>query len=129
MSDMYFREPNQVKWMGSRPGHNGTQVLEHASATNATVIVYTVPGAHTLFLTHTILDIYSTGISTAYLSIYNAVPALVIHIHLSRVQTNRELSLNNSYWPPIEIPAAYSVRVQSSAATNIAEATIHGWVE
>ena len=43
------REPNQVKWIGVRPGHNGEQVLV-AIDTAVNVVVYTVAADTLLFL-------------------------------------------------------------------------------
>jgi len=50
MALMKFREPNQVKWVGVRPGHNGTQIIRSQGADNATVELYLVPVGQTFYL-------------------------------------------------------------------------------
>ena len=130
MSDMHFREPNQVKWMGTRPGHNGVQVLASGPATDATVIIYTVPAGQRFYLCGWQMinwgTVYGDG---AFLYIYTAVPA--IHRELARginaVQIPLVICRDLVY--PIEIAANYSVRLFSNAATCIANVDINGWTE
>ena len=130
MSDMYFREPNQVKWMGSRPGHNGTQVLEYSnSAVLNWVPIYTVPAGETFYMTFMSFTWQLSVNDIWAVAIYNAVPAVWRYICLGRgVLTAGSLGWHESFWPPIEIPDGYHIyRYQ---AVNIAPCLcIHGWVE
>jgi len=130
MSDMMFREPNQVKWQGSRPGHNGTKILVGMmiDAINWTV-VYTVPAGEVGFITHISLS-HQLNLAAGYhVAIYDATPAfaysLFRSIHILNFPTVR---CNLNYWPPLEIPAAFSIRFLQTVDTDMT-AHVHGWSE
>ena len=130
MSDMHFREPNQVKWMGTRPGHNGEQVIENNTANNATAIVYTVPAGKTLFLTTAVLAGFGTAASiNNFGSIYDSTPAQWREIGRLPVFANGGTAYAASFNPPLEVPTGYTVRITSGVASCWAYLTIHGWVE
>ena len=130
MALMEFREPNQVKWLGSRPGHNGTQVLEHGSQTGVgTSVVYTVPAGVTLFLCAIQGGIYAPALDNFFIQIFNAVPVLFRNLWGTAAVAANFSPYSVSYFYPIEIPEAYSIRVKVGAAGNRIDATIHGWVE
>ena len=130
MSDMHFREPNQVKWMGTRPGHNGTQVLEHLiDALAADGVIYTVPAGETLYLTYG--HISSDANATFIIGLEIFTDGGVLHRWLIRGYNFLNSEFVNecrSWWPPIEIPAGYTVRKFSSGAAS-SLAVIHGWAE
>ena len=130
MSDMHFREPNQVKWQGSRPGHNGTEWHEYEEQIGlGTTVFPAVPGGQRLFLTQMSLDVFTTVSAFAYVYVYTAVPALwrtlfggIIALGTSEIECF-------NYWPPLEIPAAYTIRITSAEAALRICLAAHGWVE
>ena len=130
MALMKFREENHVKWMGVRPGHDGAQVLERASANNGVTILYTVPAGSTFYLCHAWLDVDAVAAGSVNLSIYNDVPAIwrLLYVSSVPITTNRLIG-EGSFFPPIELPAAYSIRVESTVLNCIARSFIYGWVE
>jgi len=130
MALMKFREPNQVKWVGVRPGHNGTQIIRSQGADNATVELYLVPVGQTFYLCSASLGYRLVVDGYVKLFINDLVPAQWflcfedVLLALSPAQT-----VTDSYWPPIEVPAGYTFYIQSAGAGLQAWGQIHGWVE
>lgn len=130
MGLMEYREPNQVKWVGVRPGHKGEQVLEDLFSNVAgDVLIYTVPAGKTLFLTNIFLGMWANISGIIGLSIFDTTPVrwkwLCVGI---QIVTDNLIPINKSYYPPIEIPSGYHIyRYSANADTSIA--CIHGWVE
>ena len=130
MSDMMFREPNQVKWQGSRPGHNGTQVLEGAiiGAINFTIL-YTVPVGTRFFMTYAGLSNYLNIGGNRHLCIYDAGGVIWRVLFGSMNVVNVPSSpVTATFNPPIELAAAFSIRVYQQALMGTI-ASVHGWVE
>ena len=121
------REPNQVKWIGVRPGHNGIEILESGNVDNGTDVVYTVP-ADKLFLWFgwNAIMISNAYSAACYIGIFNAVPVLVKNIQTFGTGTNMATSLSKSYWPPLEVAAGFSIRFVSTAAGRTLDGSIHG---
>ena len=120
------REPNQVKWIGVRPGHNGDQIHEYGTAVGATTVVYTVPADKILLLFGFNLITSCTVAGTASLGIYTAVPALHRYLSAGTVRANFSMTISQDYVVPIEIAAAYSIRAISPAGTLDITACING---
>ena len=130
MSDMMFREPNQVKWQGSRPGHNGTQVLENTESNVLNwVVLYTVPAGQTLFLTMVSFSWDQSVNNVWKIAIYDDVPALWKTLAIGRaILAAGNPFWMSTFWPPIEVPAGYHIQRYQDVA--IAPCfTIHGWTE
>ena len=130
MSDMMFREPNQVKWMGSRPGHNGTQVLVDGTfLLLVPTVFYTVPVGQTLHITNMLLSRGQFVATFAYIAIYDDVPALssIIFPVLWAIAPQGN-PIINSYWPPIEVPAGYHLYISQTVNCQLVY-VVHGWVE
>ena len=126
MAVTVHREPNRVKWIGVRPGHEGEQILEHGTANNATVIIYTVPADKLLLLYGFSYNVSGTGGGIGYLSIYTAVPAVHRHLVYGNFSANTTIGFSRNYSIPIEIVAGYSVRVLSPAVTMYVGVSIDG---
>lgn len=130
MGMMGYREANQVNWFGSRPGHNGTQVFAFLQDNLlADTPFYTVPAGETLFLTYAFIGARQAVVTILGVNIYTAVPGLWQWLCQYRNEVgsgNRCISQN--FWPPIEVPAGYTIRKSSTAACDSA-AIIHGWAE
>ena len=130
MSAMLYREPNQVKWVGIRPGHNGTQVIASSAANNSTVILYTVTAGKVFYLSYANLVMYARNFSlTVALSVRNAADVLQYSIATMASGDLGHLSLPVILNPPLEIPAGWDVVVSSNDALCNAYAFIHGWEE
>jgi len=130
MALMEFREPNRVKWVGTRPGHDGTQVLEYGDAAGAIVIVYTVPAGKTLYLCDATMMYATLAAGDGWAEISTAVPVTVTYLFRDILIAGIAVFTKQAtYWPPIEIPSGYLIRVRSSAAGLTARLMVHGWVE
>ena len=130
MGKMAFREDNLVKWFGTRPAHKGEQVAEHAAATDATVIIYTVPVGKTFFLCSSLLKTNSNTTGLIVLYINNAAPAFRYDLGAIRGIVDLPVhSVNSNFWPPLELPAGYIAVLFSSAVGLTAEGSLFGWVE
>ena len=110
------REPNQVKWVGVRPGHNGEQVLNLIDrAVNA--LLYTVPADKILLIFSWQIGIGTAAAGNARLQLETAVPA--VYYELGNCLNGAGLTSANSQqalWVPIEVPATYRIYL----TTNIA---------
>jgi len=130
MALMTFREPNQVKWVGSRPGHNGTQIFGYALATNAVATCYFAPAGKAGYIYG--LDLAaSSGANPglASLQIWDAVPAFVSQLILIDLPATSFASKVCSYFYPIELPTGWRIRVMSDALLLNARGTVIGWEE
>ena len=130
MALMKFREPNQVRWQGVRPAHNGTQVWEHKDADNVTIPIYTVPAGQVLYLCHASLSFLAIAAGGYALFVRDLLDAYY-HGFIEGVQiaATDGLFVSDAYCPPIEVPAGFDIVVWSGAAGLNVRGTIHGWVE
>ena len=130
MALMKFREPNQVLWRGVRPGHNWTEVYDYSIATNATVVMYTVPAGQTAYFHYFGLDVLSAA-AAGYgrINIYNAVPAFVGPMVMIRLAANSLYSECVALTYPLELLAGWSLRLESNAVGLAAAGVILGGVE
>ena len=130
MSVMNFREPNQVKWVGVRPAHNGTQVIKHTNAQNGTVIIYTVPSGNTYFLTGFTIGVRQEAAGDIALGVRDGSDVwqyYLFHNSYGSAQPPYAFGMGLTY--PIEIPEDYDIYLWSSAASVYIFATIMGWIE
>ena len=130
MALMEFREPNQVKWQGLRPGHNGTQVIEGEpiAALNWST-VYLVPAGVTFYMTFASLSCCGLIAANMYLAIWDAGPALWRTIFgLGHPVNTSVLGMSSNFWPPIELAPGYSVQVFQNV-NNAVVGSVHGWIE
>ena len=105
------REPNQVKWVGVRPGHNGEQVLiDINSAVNA--ILYTVPANKLLFLYDWHTTIVRDVANTINIEIRNNVAAHQCYLaYLSSIGTEIGNTTSNALQVPIELAEAWDINL------------------
>ena len=102
------REPNQVKWVGVRPGHNGEQVLIDIDF-NANQLLYTVAADKLLFIFSWQVTLAANAAGIATLELRTAVPAVYYHLaYLRGALADIGPSVSNSLWVPIEVPATYN---------------------
>jgi len=130
MAKMLFREPNEVRWVGTRPAHRGTQVVKDGSAANATTLLYTVTAAKTLYLTGYWIEKQFTA-ANCELSFYirNAGDVLWYRLirHIQAVAAT--LAISRSFSFPLEVPAGYDLILYSSAVGGIIYGGFEGWEE
>jgi hypothetical protein len=131
MCAMGFREPNQVKWVGIRPAHLGTQIAKYSpgSAGNPTII-HTVTNGKVFFLTSLILTVstYDTGGGG---SIVVRDESDVVQYYLTgwNLPGLAAFTINHSFDPPLEIPAGYDIVLTKASGNEMTYAFIHGWEE
>ena len=122
------REPNKVKWVGVRPGHNGEQIHKSGRANNDTVILYTVPADKILLLFNWGISTFWTALNTyVSLGIYDAVPAIettLVDILMQVIGDTYDREA--SYDMPIELPEDYSLRLVSGAIGCYISGYVHG---
>jgi len=130
MSAMSFREPNEVKWVGVRPAHKGTQIFKDATAENGITVIHTVSSGKTLYLCEVMLRcIYNvTGWGQLYVQDNNDIFVRDLCL-INPIANTIKPTDHNHFWPPVEIPSAYDICVQSNAAGLIARGAIFGWEE
>jgi len=130
MALMKYREPNQVKWQGARPAHNGEQKIIRNSAENALVNVYTVPAGNTGFFHYFNISVIA-GANPGYfrVDIYNTVPVFVSTFIRVDLPANAYMSKLLELYYPLEVLEGWSVRIKSSAVALIGELNIMFWIE
>lgn len=127
---MNFREANQVKWVGIRPGHNGEQIAKHHVAVNTTAIIHTVTSGKTFYLSSASYMIYYTGAGFAIMSVRDLSDVAVYHLGMGyKAANDPTITLPISFPQPLEIPAGYDIYLQSLAADLHVFGFIHGWEE
>jgi len=130
MALMKFREPNQVKWQGVRPAHNGTQVLDRASATNGTTTIYTVPAGNVFYLCYVSLGYYAMAAGTVQIVIRDSTAALRAMLYSDLLTGGFDgIGKASNFWPPVELDALWTVKISSSAPGLSVHGTVFGWVE
>ena len=109
------REPNQVKWVGVRPGHNGEQVLININR-NANALLYTVGVGKLLML----YDWQIGMVLAANLScsLYIRTDAAAPYYYLAYLSTATNVTggnMSNNTCVPIEVPAAYDFYIECAS--------------
>lgn len=130
MALMLHRETNQVKWIGTRPGHNGEQVVKSNNAINATSIVHTVTAGKTFYLclaTFCLVDAVGAGM----LFVRNGADVAQYTIIRSDIETlvGSTSPLLIPFNPPIEIPASWDICVEATGVGCNANGFVFGWEE
>ena len=130
MSRMLWREANRCRWVGIRPAHEGAQVLKSATATNQTLTLYTVPAGGVLYLLSAELH-QTAGACSAYLSVLD--DAAVLQYVLGRVSfassAGFHFTISQQFFPPMELPAGWTITLASPNAGVSAGGSIYGWLE
>jgi len=130
MALMEFREPNHVKWQGVRPAHDGTQVLSEQYVINGTLPIYTVPVGQTFYLCTVGMACAIFAVGLGIVGVQTDVPATIANLLYDNYVAGSHLPTKNvSFWPPIELPAGYSVFVFSGVPVLQMYGWAHGWVE
>ena len=130
MSAMNFREPNQARWLGVRPAHNGEQLVAYNITTNDDRSIYQVPSGKTAYITSMIITATSGSVGGNVQVNYtdsanNLIKRLVNHFF--RVTGNIAFSV--SFNPPLELINQQRIRAYSNANDATITVFLHGWEE
>ena len=125
-----FREPNQVRWFGVRPAHRGTQVIKDGIVTSAaTATIHTVAGTMFYLCGYSALCWGQTYSLPTFLEIYDGVPAIWKTLLRGAQSANSAQWLSKNYWPPLEIPTGYTIKVRCTLDDHGIHVCIDGWEE
>lgn len=129
MADVGYREPNQVKWYGWRPGIRGTHIIRAGRHQGlGDTDVYTISAGVTFFLTGFSYSInYSNVGSQGIIDIYDDAGLTWKRLWSMKQDATGELIGSLGLFFPIEVPAAYTFRVRSFASWVDMQACIWGW--
>jgi len=100
-----------------------TQILDEGTATNATVIIYTVPANKIFWLMEALLTVDGGAAGQARIEIRNATDVHVRDVCRIEVVTAVGVAPSDHFQPQyaIEIPAGYDITIISGAASLVAE--------
>ena len=130
MARMNWREANRARWVGIRLAHEGEQLLRTATANNATVVLYTVPAEKTLYLCAATMGFESHDNEWNRIWIADETDTPVFYLFETWSQNTTTIPhAGQSYWPPIELPALYTVKIFSATADRVVRGSIFGWVQ
>lgn len=106
-----------------------TQILAENTATNATVIVRTVPAGKKFFLIESMLSTNGGAAGIAQVAIRDAADAHVRYINRIDSLSAVGAAPADHFEPgwPVELPAGYDITVISGVGALIAEAGIFGY--
>jgi hypothetical protein len=130
MSAMAFREPNEVRWVGVRPAHKGTQIKGSGAASGNTVDVLQISSGKKGFIT-TIFFSVDRDTADARGSVYHTNSAnTVLHTFISRVVRGVYSDMVVMHFnPPYELGSSDKIRVTSEAVGFGSFASAVGWEE
>ena len=126
MAVTVHREPNRVKWIGVRPGHEGEQILKSATVVNGNATLYTVPADKLLLLFNWGFSAGASAALSDYFLIRDELDATYLELFYSTISANTTVSTGGSMYLPMEIIAGYDFYLVSAAATTRVSAFIHG---
>ena len=122
-----WREPNAARWVGVRPGHDGTQVVKSASCGGvATAILYTVTAGKVLLLFNFTLSCDGATGGNAGMFVRDDGDVFQYNLYwIDRINAIPTVC-SMAMWMPIEIPAGYDIVLQGGGATHYERGFIHG---
>ena len=130
MALMGFREFNQARWVGIRPGHRGTQVLLDINVAPGTVEI--IDGTQT---TITYLTDWSLGMGRNVSAKTDMFITTNANVHVCTLayigtMTNHPSAVAiQALQYPIELPAGYKVKVTVVGVGSDVKGYLHGWEE
>jgi len=130
MALMTFREPNQVRWVGVRPAHRGTQIIKsQQDIGTAGVILHTVSDDVCFYLTQWSFSWYTAALGNARFLVRNAADVIQYYISYGAVHANYNGRVTGNFWPPLEISEKWDLWIECTGAGNFVSVEIHGWEE
>jgi len=131
MALMKFREPNQVKWCGVRPGHNGTFTsAELRTAAAAWSVVYTVPVNTRLYIFHSWMSAINAGLAgnARIRIVYGGVAHQLYIVEFEAIAGGRDF-VDTSYYFPLELEANDTFEIYVSNAGIAVWGGFNGFLE
>ncbi len=130
MSVMLFREANEVKWVGVRPAHKGTQVTKETLANNATVILHTVTSGKTLFLNLLAGSVRWEGSGRGRIGVRDGSDVVQYYIFEALKGSAQDtIPFIIPFNIPLEIPAGWDVFLDTNSVSVYIYCFLHGWEE
>ena len=118
-----FREPNMVKWIGVRPGHEGEEVLINV-LNAATAVLYTVPADKILLLYDWYLSLAYVGAASCQVNLRNDAAAIIGNIaNFDTCAGNNTAHIAQNLTIPIELLEDYDIRIVTGVTVR---GYIHG---
>jgi len=130
MALMGFREPNQVRWVGIRPGHRGTQILLDIDVGNNTQILIDGTQVTITYLTSWFMGLVRDGAYSGAMEITENDDTHVCwlgYIDTLALQIGRHITQDLTF--PIEMPVGYKLKVVAAGAGSQVYGYVHGWEE
>lgn len=132
MAKMLFRHTNMAEWVGTRPAHNGVQIVDQdlQSGTGA-IAMYTVPLGKVLHLTFLSIaaSLSADAAARGRIIITTEVPATYLVPLVCQFEKAGQLMDHVSFWPPLELPAGYVITINVVGANITCYVAMSGWVE
>jgi len=118
MALMKFREPNQVRWQGVRPAHDGERFGAFVSLNgvgwNAVLPVH---ATMTRYVTYFYMGMPHNLVQRASLAVRNDVAAVIQQFgDWESVVANPGIWVCQSFWPPVEVPPNWTIDMNLSVA-------------
>jgi len=130
MALMTFREPNQVRWFGIRPGHRGTQVLLDVNVTNNTQVLIDGTQITITYLTDWFLGmVRNKDVGNSMEITENDDTHICYLAVITSFTGSPSFAIAQALTYPIEIPAGYKLKVNSVGVNATTFGYIHGWEE
>jgi len=130
MALMRYREKDRTKWVGTRPGHYGEQVLLYNSTNNNTLTIYTVPGGKRFSLVSYFCSVRGVALGRVYCQICNSVGAGKQLLYQAESVAGTIIQpLACSFTYPVEMLPTETVKITSLVANLFIYCGIHGWIE
>jgi len=130
MALMTYREANEVLWRGVRPAHNGTQLIKRQPCTNQTVMLYTVLAGETLHLCSATGAIEAVAAGIVTMAILDDGGVVQYYIMDEAVLAGQSgVTRSQTFWPPVEMPTDWQIRLISTAVGLQLQGSIFGWIE
>lgn len=130
MALMKHREGNEIKWIGSRPGHRGTQWANSKTASNEVQIIHTVGVGKICCIAGFSLTV-NTSVADKYGELYvrNVGDTYQYFIARFHMDATGQAGIASGLPFPIEVPAGYDICVQSNNGALNARGFVYGWEE
>ena len=130
MALMTYREPNQVRWVGIRPGHRGTQIIGDVLIENNTADILQITAGKKGYITLITLSIMHAAAGYVYLYWTDSLNAILGTLFTNRSAINTKTTdLCINFSPPFEIGDNHKIRLRSSDVAVRPHATVIGWEE
>lgn len=121
-----WKEPNLMRYVGFRPALEGDQACNIGTVSNASFTLLTVPADKVFLLFSFWAYTLASAAGIGYMSIYNAVPAVAYRLAYHRFTAAGDRYSMHDLSIPIEIPAGWSVVIETNNATTRTEGWVYG---